>query len=575
MIRAAFFLTTRGLKNRVLRSLTRLRQPRYAVGGLAAIAYFWMLLFRRHAVTTTFARAEPVAVLTIGISVLVLIMIIGVWALPGDTPGLVFSEAEIQFLFPAPLSRRNLLAYKTLRKQVQGLFSAIIFTLFVFRGGNFLGIWLAFAAFDIYARFASFARARLRLAGIGWMWRVLAVVGALSACGMVAYRQIVYSPLGAQVADVRSWKDSAPLIGKLTAVIWHPPLGSILALPRVVAAAIYAPTLPAMAVSWLVLAALAAALFMLTTRLDVSFEDASIVASQRALARRTRMRASRFGTGSAAVNRFPPPFRLAEQGRPEVAVVWKNLIGALRMSSFPILALSAPLVLAALASIFRTRAGPELMVIFATFGFASVAMFAIAGPQALRADLRVDILRIDVIKTFPMSAESLLAAELAAPLVLIAAAEFLLLGVSFGILNLAAHPIPFLSSPEFVITAFVLIVPLCAIQLLIQNAAVILVPAWAGVGGDSGGFSFLGQRLLLLLANVFTLGITLIPAAIVFFPALFLTRWIFGDAPAGVLLAAVAAAAVLVVEIAIAHRLLAAQFEDIDPGNDLDQSSGG
>ena len=55
----------------------------------------------------------------------------------------------------------------------------------------------------------------------------------------------------------------------------------------------------------------------------------------------------RSGASTTAVHRFPPPFKLAERGRPEVAVLWKNLIGAMRLSSFPVIALIMPIALVA------------------------------------------------------------------------------------------------------------------------------------------------------------------------------------------------------------------------------------
>ena len=52
----------------------------------------------------------------------VLALMILAWALPSDSGGLQFSEAEIAFLFPAPLRRRDLLLYKIIRAQPQALF---------------------------------------------------------------------------------------------------------------------------------------------------------------------------------------------------------------------------------------------------------------------------------------------------------------------------------------------------------------------------------------------------------------------------------------------------------------------
>src|SRR5207249_8822512 len=126
---AAIFLVTRSVKNRVVRSVMRLRQPRYIAGAILAAIYFWTFLFRRAASRHlgSVPREMSTEPLIILISVIALVVLVGAWALPGDAPGLVFSEAEIQFLFPAPVSRSQLLAYKFLRQQFQALFSAFFF----------------------------------------------------------------------------------------------------------------------------------------------------------------------------------------------------------------------------------------------------------------------------------------------------------------------------------------------------------------------------------------------------------------------------------------------------------------
>ena len=177
MTRAAIFLITRGLKNRILRSVLRLRQPRYVAGAVLVGVYFWSFFFRRHAAVPSahFAQSAANEMFMIVISFLAVVILLGAWALPSESPGFVFSEAEIQFLFPAPLSRQQLLGYKLLQSQVGLLFTAAVMWVFAFRGSHYIGIWLAFAILNVYTTFVSFARARLKIAGIGWLTRLAAV----------------------------------------------------------------------------------------------------------------------------------------------------------------------------------------------------------------------------------------------------------------------------------------------------------------------------------------------------------------------------------------------------------------
>lgn len=562
MTGAAIFLVTRTMKNLVKRSILRLRQPRYLLGAIVFLGYFFGIVGRKSGLRNIAARhAEFNEVAMLIVSVLALIIILAVWALPSTAPGLFFTETEIQFFFAGPVTRRQLLAYKILRSQMQTLFSAAFFSLFAFRGSHFLGLWIALAVMDVYMMFASFARARLKLAGVGWLGR-LAILSTLLT--------ILYFTVSAQVRSstdlmVRALSGPRGAIGHAIATIAAtPPLSTILYVPHVLASAVYGPS---PLVPSLITLALGFALFFLTTQFDTSFEDASIVASQRALARRARVRGMRSGSSTAAVNRMPAPFKLSERGRPEVALIWKNMIGAIRISAFPFFIVLVPLVLAATAGVFHTKRGAVEAV--GMMGLMMTALFVFLGPQTVRTDLRTDILRLDVIKTYPISAESLLIGELGASLILVSIFEIVMLLASVSILQFGSGHFNFFTTPEFIVSALVFLIPVCAIQLLIQNGAVILFPAW-NLQTDNTRFSAIGQRVLVALGSLMTLGFALLPAGLVFLPSFWLVHKLMGTAPIGVLISTLPAAAILVAEIFIAHRFLASQFEDIDIANDVD-----
>src|SRR4051812_39623880 len=101
----------------------RLRQPKYLLGAIVGFAYFYLVFFRnlggpssrgmRRAVAAQALDAAgvglpsdwlPVAA-ALG-SILLLAFIALMWAVPTERAALGFSEAEITFLFPAPLTRR-------------------------------------------------------------------------------------------------------------------------------------------------------------------------------------------------------------------------------------------------------------------------------------------------------------------------------------------------------------------------------------------------------------------------------------------------------------------------------------
>ena len=565
MTSAAFFLVHRSIANAFRRSASRLRQPRYLLGGALAVLYLWTFLFRRGAMGSGIKNVAAYSeMMSLIISAIALVIIVAAWALPGDAPGLVFSEAEIQFLFAGPVSRRQLLAYKVLRSQLQSLFSALMFSFFVFRRGHFLGMWVALAVLDVYLTFVSFVRARMTVAGIRWWWRAAAVSVVATVIGSLTSQQVRASS-GVLLSALRMGKKGS-FVAILTRVLDAPPVSTILFLPRLIGQAVYAPA------PWLPIAiilALGVALFFATTQIDVGFEDASILASQRALTRRARMRGMRSGRSSSAVNRFPPPFRLADTGRPEVALIWKNMIGTMRISAFPIVAVGLPVLAIVLALVFRRDGIADMLGLM---GLMATGIYVLVGPQAVRTDLRTDILRLDVIKTFPLSAEALLVGEMGASLIAVAIAEMLMLISSVTILQFGGRYMHFATTPEFVVCAVVFVIPISAIQLLIQNGAIILFPAW-NLGGDNSRFSAMGQRLLFLLGNLLTLSIALVPAGLLFVPAFIFLPKLIGSVTFGVFLATLPAVGVLVGEAYIALKFLSQQFEGIDVANDVEASA--
>src|SRR5262245_21140567 len=130
---ASLYIIICSARNRIRVRLRRLREPRYLLGAIAGAAYFYFAFFsrmragrasrRRRAaspppdVLAALTAAGPAAA---GLLLMVLTTVGS--ALPVTSSLLVFSDAEIQFLFPAPVSRRQLLLHRILRSQLGILF---------------------------------------------------------------------------------------------------------------------------------------------------------------------------------------------------------------------------------------------------------------------------------------------------------------------------------------------------------------------------------------------------------------------------------------------------------------------
>ena len=187
--------------NRLRSRLQRLRQPKYlfgaVVGGLYFYWYFFRVLMRRPAaagapatgwLTGHHALVESLA----GLVLLVIVLLM--WIIPHERAALMFTEAEVAFLFPAPVGRRTLLHFKLLKSQGAILFSALFMTLIGrWSGGNSLiraaGWWGLLSLVNLHLLGSSFARTMLLERGISNWRRRLFVLGgaALAAAGVILW----------------------------------------------------------------------------------------------------------------------------------------------------------------------------------------------------------------------------------------------------------------------------------------------------------------------------------------------------------------------------------------------------
>ncbi|MGH9421394.1 MAG: hypothetical protein ACRD3J_15555, partial [Thermoanaerobaculia bacterium] len=215
--------------------------------------------------------------------------------------------------------------------------------------------------------------------------------------------------------------------------------------------------------------------------------------------------------------------------------------------------------------------------VYTAFGFMLLVLaggFPLISPTIFANDLRLDMSRIEVLKSYPIAGERLVAAEIAAPLLVISILEMLfattasvLIGISGDVSKVAS----IVATPQFIVTVLLLTIPVCAVQLLIRNAMPVLFPAWAMRSKDEPrGFVMTGQRLVIMAGNLLVLAVALIPAAIVFLPSLWIAYRFFAGNPAFVAVATMPAVGVLVAEVWIGVKALGAQFEVIDVSNETD-----
>jgi hypothetical protein len=566
--RAFVFVTVRSFRNRIVSRLKRLKNVRYLISFMAGLAYFWFVAFRHMFDGRSAVRnmGLPVTDFFVDLAaVLMLAMMVLAWALPKQSAGLTFSEAEIQFLFPAPITRRQLLFYKILRAQPQVFISAVVMTLVMFRGAKLIGVWACFIALSIYFTFVALGRARLKLAGIGFLVRLPVIAAAAMGLAYLLWRTADMATLHGMGAKLRPGR-----IPDLPALFHGPAADTILFLPRFFAQTLLPASIGQLLASCGVVLAAALLFFELAARTNISVEDASIRTSEKWAARRARLNGQRIGQ-HVTFPRIPPPFRVPAGARPEVAIYWKNMTAGLRISS-PWVMIMAVCALYFLGQSFYTSE-PAMRMVLAMLSLWLAATFPFLGSAVFTQDMRLDLPRIELLKSYPISGERLVAAEIAGPLTFVAAVELMMLSVAAVILRMADLPrrVEFLATPEFVVIALILATPVCAAQLLIRNAVPILLPGWAMRAPDEQrGFIVMGQRLVMFAGNLFVLLFVLLPAACIVVPGLLIAKFWLGGSMPMVALTTALAAALLFFEVWLGIKFLGRQFEKIDVTDELD-----
>ena len=502
------YLTLRSMRNRLQVRLRRLREPKYLIGTMIGVAYFGFIFFGRGGgsgrpgLMWAIGKAQGLAELAVAAFLFGTTLLAWVW--PRSKPALPFTLPEVQHLFPAPIPRRDLVRYRVLRSQVGTLFAGAIMAI-IFRPGSglegltvFLGISLVMATLNLHMIGVALSRARR---GARY-WMPVAIVGAAVAIvgGTVLMN---WGELAAAAVTGRGLADEIERLGTTGAVgviFW--PFRAVAQVPMAQSLTAFLATLPA-ALALLLLN------YMWVINTDTPFEEASAELSEKIdKIRRGGMKALRQPRASKRT-----PFTLAPHGRPEIAILWKNLISMGRVYSWVTLVRVLPILLVVAAMLSRGRGGTaDGLAVACVFG---AGLAVLLGPQIARSDLRQDLTALATLKTWPIRGAALVRGEILAPAcVLIAIASLALIAAAVLTTN---SPFADLATRWSLLAAALCVVPgIVLTQLLAQNGLAVTFPSWVAIGNEkSGGVDVIGQRMLVMIGVALALAVSLIPAALV------------------------------------------------------------
>ena len=497
------------------------------------------------------------------------------WALGADTAALAFSPAELQFLFPAPVTRRQLIQYKLVRAQIVILVNILIWSVLLRRGGGEgalawvrpLSLWVLLSTLQLHRLGATLARtSAAEHGGAGLRRSAIAIGVAALGLGAVAYGLVQAWPVGGVTFET--------LEPTLRAATGTPPASWALAPVRVVLAPLFATDLAQWGRAFPYAAALMLLHFIWVIRADAAFEDAAIEASAERAARiaarrsggperKRRRRRAAEGAVAAAPGRIWLP--LPSTGDPALAIVWKNMFAVARGDRFFRQTLFFGLAVVGLSIFAYLR--PERSEVVIGMITAWSAMLVLLGPVWVRNDLRGDLPRLEVLRTYPLAPSRLVAAEVASSALVLTGLE-LMLGASVFVALLRAPDVA-LSVPDRVAVAVAVALGLPALNLLsatIHNTAALLFPAWLPVGAErKPGIEAMGQMYLTMFATLIVLAVLLLLPAIAGAIAAFALRPTYGLW--ALLPAVVAGSAVAAGELAIIVRWMGGVFARTEPSD--------
>jgi hypothetical protein len=244
-------------------------------------------------------------------------------------------------------------------------------------------------------------------------------------------------------------------------------------------------------------------------RSDAAFEESAAAA---ALVRQRSRRRSGSGPRFSA---RPIP-RLAPAGWPAGALLWKNLAAVVRTGRARGTVLGFAVAALAVAGLSIAGGNESLLEIVGWLTAMWAGFLVVLGPQWVRNDLRNDLSRLAVLRSYPLRGRTVVGAETAGSTTVLTALELGLLGLAYLAFWGGDVLDPSAELRTAVLAAAVVFLPaINFLAMLIQNGAALILPGWIRVGPDRPlGVEALGHNMLVMSGFVVILaGLLVAPAA--------------------------------------------------------------
>ena len=569
MLGASLYIIVCSARNRLRVRLRRLREPRYLIGAIVGAAYIYFSFFARLRTSRAGASRRggrpslPASIDALLASapalggLILLAVATGAWLFPMDSGLLEFSDAEMQYLFPAPVSRRQLLIHRMLRSQIGMLFGAVVIglaspsTFGLSRLRISVSAWVLLVTGKMYFTGVTLARARLgggsaRMRRIAWL-----PVGVMLVALAAVWRAVVLEVRYAMPAGPR---EVVLMLGRISETgASHIVLWPFMALARPLFSAWPQPYLTNLALALGVMGAIGAWVLLS----DEAFQEAVADAAER----RSQQPENKKGQPTYKVR--STGWTLAPIGRPETAFAWKAAMQTLRMVDQRGLARMASILVA--LTIVAASAGRAngLASLFGAFAMAGTVFAIVLAPQVIRMDMRQDLRHLELLKTWPVKASAVVRGELLWPGVIITAGAWSMLAIAASLSGTMMTDVSAALRMAGAAAIAIVIPALVFSQLTIHNAVALMFPAWVPLGNQRPrGLDAMGQRLIMLGGTWILLILSALPGAIAGGIVWFALQRFIGAA--ALIPAAIVGTVIVGLEVLLATEAIGPSYERID-----------
>jgi ABC-2 type transport system permease protein len=554
LIAALWFYGQRSARNRIVK---RTRDVRYVAGMVLVFAYLYFVFGRSMSHERTAPGSQGVLVLLL-LLFLASGSLVTWWMAQTDHP-LALNKPQAQFLIPAPLASRQVMLFKLLTTLPTVLWSALVMGL-VFRAGlsphagqRILTALIVIVALQIQRVGAALARtpqqtgralARATIVGIVRLWLVAATAIALAQMASVAAEHSLFGLDKMGIPFALAYQLPWSL------VVW--PFHALIA-PA------YAQTLPAFASSIAVALLIVAIEAVLVFQAEPQWDRIGIARTkEEKLNARRSMKRSRSSEGSLWERYITSLVK-----RPAAAITWKNLIASKHMQTLRpgfVMAIGVPIFLGA------TLLPPlQHLTSFATgISGAWAGLLLFAGPQFVRNDMRLDLPRLRLLRTYPLTSLEICVAELGASVSVLLVLQLVMLILSTA--ALVFNPTLPLGPGRILALAVALacLLPgMTAMNVSGQNLFAVVFPKWTTLGTKRPSRTTNpGQAYFSLLVSAIVFVVSMILPAIAA-AGIAYEVWPFGYSTA-IVSGALVAGAIALGEAALTLRWMAKLFDRVD-----------